>query len=200
MRQTVQVVHILEFDGKDRYYTAMLQENRVMETVSSNKITDTAENKNNTNFFVSQGHKFVKAVPFDNRIPWILIPVTQLTEWVTIPGYVDTLSLYKVQMTSWDVNSSLPLGVIKSYMGKISDLNILEKLVMEENGLGMHMEDFSDTIKKEILDKVTYYKNTLHLEIAKRRDFRQKDIRIFTIDPSTAKDLDDAIHIRVDRT
>lgn len=193
MHKTGRVVHVLEFDGKDRPYIAVLRENK---TQASG--TDMLAHPGKA-VTMRPGDRYFKAVPLDTRIPWILIPVSNASEWFTAPNTVDGDTLFFVQITAWECHNALPVGCILGKAGRLSDCDVSEKVAMIDNGLEEHMLDFSEDVEAEAAAVLKKYKETFTQEAARRRDFRHCDIRPITIDPKTARDLDDAIHIRIDR-
>ncbi len=53
---------------------------------------------------------------------------------------------------------------------------------------------FPDTVNEAVTKAVQRAERDLEAELTRRRDFRQQCV--FTIDPRTARDLDDALHVR----
>jgi len=144
---------------------------------------------------VKETDKFIKAKPTDARMPWILLKINDVTRRVlNIPGPLDKFQLWPVQMVTWDEKASLPLGRLKGQcLGQAGDLEAEEKHALMEHGLDCHDVDFDDGILDEVDGVVMHAKEDFEREVTKRLDLRRK--RIFTIDPATARDLDDAIHV-----
>lgn len=138
----------------------------------------------------------LKAKPTDRRMPWILIQINDVTRKVLgIPEEkLDKYKLWPVQMLMWKESSSLPLGRLKGEcVGQAGDLVAEEKHALIEHELIEHDLEFEDKQLDEVDDLVRLAKSTFDEEVTRRTDLRSK--RIFTIDPATAKDLDDAIHV-----
>lgn len=94
-----------------------------------------------------------------------------------------------VKITDWPQNSKNPFGEVLRVLGKPGDHDTEIHSILLEFGLPYtfpdHVEEYASQIPIEITEK----------EISSRRDMR-KDLT-FTIDPSDAKDFDDALSFRV---
>ena len=90
-----------------------------------------------------------------------------------------------VIITDWVAGTRSPLGEVVHVLGQPGDNNVEMNAILAEFDFPMK---FSDTVEKECekIDALISEK-----EIAARRDFREIDT--FTIDPTEAKDFDDAI-------
>lgn len=146
---------------------------------------------------VLESDKFVKAIPTDSRMPWILLQVNKTTRGVLrIPGQLNKNDMWPLQIGIWSDKSRLPLGRLKgSRLGQAGDLEAEVKHCLIENELDDHDVDFHDDQLDEVDDIVMHAKRNFQAEALRREDLRAK--RIFTIDPATAKDLDDAIHVDI---
>jgi VacB/RNase II family 3'-5' exoribonuclease len=144
---------------------------------------------------VKETDKFVKCKPTDARMPWILLKINDVTKKaLNIPGPLDKFQLWPIQMVAWDEKASLPLGRLKGQcLGNAGDLEAEERHALIEHGLDVHDVDFDEGLLDEVDEVVKWAKADFEREAAKRMDLRRK--RIFTIDPATARDLDDAIHV-----
>jgi protein SSD1 len=96
--------------------------------------------------------------------------------------------LMVAKITRWPIDSRHPFGCIVRELGHIGNIVAETQAVLEDNGIVE--QPFGQKALKS-LPKVPW--SIAQSEIDKRRDLR--DIRIFTIDPATAKDLDDAVHV-----
>lgn len=186
-RPTVRVVHVLEFGGKDRPYVAVLRPNRMNTTRSTDE-----ENA----LRITVQDKFVRAMPLDKRIPWILVPVSDVARYQEVPGPLSLNAAYRIQIERWHESSALPLGRIVDYIGDLGDFETEVKVAMVDHGLEEHMTPFCQELEDEAMDIVDRTRNEMSLEINRRVDLRHS-FRVMTIDPKTARDLDDAIHIRI---
>ncbi len=93
------------------------------------------------------------------------------------------------KITDWPQKSKNPFGEVLKVLGKPGDHDTEIHSILVEYGLPYtfpdHVEEFASNLPIEISDQ----------EIRKRRDMR-KDLT-FTIDPTDAKDFDDAISFKV---
>lgn len=93
------------------------------------------------------------------------------------------------KLTDWPQKSKNPFGEIIKVLGKPGDHDTEIHSILVEYGLPYafpdHVEEFASSIPIEISDK----------EVSKRRDMRE-DLT-FTIDPTDAKDFDDALSFKV---
>jgi protein SSD1 len=94
--------------------------------------------------------------------------------------------LFVAVITRWTVFSSHPLGMIERELGDMGDIDVeTEALLVDNNIL---TRDFDESIDK-CLPRLPW--TIPESEVRKRRDLREDCV--FTIDPPTAKDLDDAV-------
>ena len=93
------------------------------------------------------------------------------------------------KLTDWPQKSKNPFGEILKVLGRPGDHDTEIHSILVEYGLPYtfpdHVEEFASSIPIEISDE----------EVGKRRDMR-KDLT-FTIDPTDAKDFDDALSFKV---
>ncbi|WP_185873082.1 ribonuclease R [Blattabacterium cuenoti] len=94
-----------------------------------------------------------------------------------------------VEITSWPKNLKNPLGKILKVFGKVGEYKTELYSLLEEYNISYK---FSKNIEKEA--KKIFSKGILNSKLELRKDMR--NINTFTIDPSNAKDFDDAISIR----
>jgi len=148
---------------------------------------------------VKETDTLLRAMPTDKRMPWLLIQVNDVTRKVlNLPGKLDPYTMWPVQMIGWKETSSLPLGRLKGQcLGQAGDLDAEERHALIEHQLDEHEAEFKEDLLDEVNDLVKESQRNFESEVLKRNDLRQK--RIFTIDPATARDLDDAIHVDFDR-
>eukprot|EP00397_Hematodinium_sp_SG-2012_P005624 GEMP01005646.1.p1 GENE.GEMP01005646.1~~GEMP01005646.1.p1 ORF type:complete len:986 (+),score=220.58 GEMP01005646.1:30-2987(+) len=138
----------------------------------------------------------VKAIPISPRYPWILIRLTDdLKKMLSVPGVLDKYAQYFCRVKRWNDTSKLPLGHIEgASLGRSGTVNGEINACIYEHGLQEHDKDFSDKIYDHVDEVVEGVRENFEEEASKREDLRLTK-RVFTVDPATAKDLDDAIHI-----
>ncbi|PHJ23683.1 rnb family domain-containing protein [Cystoisospora suis] len=136
----------------------------------------------------------LRAVPIDKRINWILIPLAEAQKWERLPGVLDKQRLYLVNADVWDCYNVLPRGSILACIGPSTAVSAIEKAVVSANDLYVNALPHGPDVLRETDEVVARVEESLEEEISRRVDLRGSR-RIFTIDPTTARDLDDAIHI-----
>lgn len=94
-----------------------------------------------------------------------------------------------VEMTEWPQRANNPFGKVVQILGKHGENNTEMLSILAEFGFPLAFPEPVEQEAKAISEKIPQQ------EIDKRRDFRS--ITTFTIDPSDAKDFDDAISFRV---
>lgn len=147
--------------------------------------------------YINNEDKVIKAVPVDKRIPWILIQVNDFVRRaLKLPGHLDPNVVYPIQVLKWGEGGPLPLGRLKGVAyGRVGEPVVEAKVCLSEAGLQAHEDDFPSAVNEEVERLNENFLRDVELEAKRRIDLRQK--RIFTIDPFSARDLDDAIHIDV---
>lgn len=92
-----------------------------------------------------------------------------------------------VEMTEWPENMHNPVGKVIKCLGRPGDNNVEMQSILAEY-------DFPLEFPKEVEKEASKIKKPTKKEMAQRRDFR--DTITFTIDPSDAKDFDDALSFK----
>lgn len=96
--------------------------------------------------------------------------------------------LLVAKVTRWPIDSSTPFGTIVRELGPIGNIVAETQAVLADNNIAE--KPFGQKALNALPEIPWSIKQA---DINKRRDLRET--RIFTIDPATAKDLDDAVHI-----
>eukprot|EP00747_Dinoflagellata_sp_TGD_P023645 gnl/TRDRNA2_/TRDRNA2_129969_c0_seq2.p1 gnl/TRDRNA2_/TRDRNA2_129969_c0~~gnl/TRDRNA2_/TRDRNA2_129969_c0_seq2.p1 ORF type:complete len:977 (-),score=204.78 gnl/TRDRNA2_/TRDRNA2_129969_c0_seq2:114-2996(-) len=190
------VVSIASPNGRNRVIVCTLHPNHVAAPDTEEDVDSRGRGKDQ----VLKTDKFVKAKPVDKRMPWVLIQVNEVTRRILkLPGRLNKYELWPINILFWKETSSLPLGRLKGEkIGMAGDLEAEVRATLLEHELDDHDVDFEDASLDEVdaIVEKTMNKENFEKEVAKRLDLRHK--RVFTIDPATAKDLDDAIHVDLD--
>ncbi|XP_060480128.2 DIS3-like exonuclease 2 isoform X2 [Panthera onca] len=131
--------------------------------------------------------KYALFSPSDHRVPRIYVPLKDCPQdFVTRPkDYANTLFICRI--VDWKEDSNFALGHLAKSLGQAGEIEPETEGILTEYGV-----DFSE-FSSEVLDCLPQGLpwTIPPEEFSKRRDLR-KDC-IFTIDPSTARDLDDAL-------
>ncbi|SGY19403.1 BQ5605_C014g07637 [Microbotryum silenes-dioicae] len=128
--------------------------------------------------------------PTDKRVPLIAIPTDQAPEdFIECPDkYASRLFLGSIKR--WPKSSLHPFGGLVEELGEIGDIEAETNALLKN--CNFSNDDFSDAVVK-CLPPIRWSIPEREQQPEVRRDFR--DQRVFTIDPETAKDLDDALHV-----
>ncbi|KAL5265298.1 hypothetical protein ACHWQZ_G006138 [Mnemiopsis leidyi] len=128
--------------------------------------------------------------PLDNRVPRMLIPLNEFPKgFAERPNdFADNLMIGLVKR--WELNGKFAMGsLLKSIGGDKDDLVVAAtEGILTENDLDD--SPFPDDIDAEIPDFEIKPE-----DVAKRQEFDFRKKCVFTIDPATARDLDDACSV-----
>ena len=137
--------------------------------------------------FQDKNPNFALFSPIDNRFPRLKIAKNHCPpEFFTRPQDFEEY-LFLAKLIQWD-QISYGLGTLEQRLGSDKDIDARTKGILLENSIDF--EDFPKNIEENLPDLPFKIPGN---EIQKRRDFRQNCV--FTIDPLTARDLDDALSI-----
>uniref|UniRef100_A0A6B2KXE4 RNB domain-containing protein n=1 Tax=Arcella intermedia TaxID=1963864 RepID=A0A6B2KXE4_9EUKA len=154
------------------------------------KLEKPKNNNNKNDESKEQTHyKFVRFLPLQKQFPAFQVPSSEVPDvyWHN-PAKLDK-TVFEVKFGVWNTTSTTPLGHIVRQVGETGDISVDSEciLIRYNVDLSPYPPDLTTQLEKPFeLD---------HYEVLIRRDLR-KD-RIFTIDPTTARDLDDALSISV---
>ncbi|KAF8558770.1 RNB-domain-containing protein [Imleria badia] len=134
--------------------------------------------------------KIVWFKPTDKRVPLIAIPTEQApADFVQNPE-VYANRLFVACIKRHPISSLHPFGTLAEELGLIGDIEVETSALLKD--CNFPTEEFSESVLK-CLPPTPWTVPEREYEI--RKDLRQE--RIFTIDPATAKDLDDALSIKM---
>lgn len=134
----------------------------------------------------NKNHKYLLFIPRDSRFPRMRVYKMDWPSSLQNADEKEVLNvLYYAKLESW-TNTKYGVGCITKEVGKNGDVEVETKAILLENDLdvtpyGVEMDKFYPSVPFKIPQT----------EISKRVDYRDKCV--FTIDPLTAKDLDDAL-------
>lgn len=127
--------------------------------------------------------------PSDSRVPRMKIPISECPPNFLQRSQDYSSTIFVAKLVGWDqVNSAL--GQMIRSLGDSADIEVrTEGLLMEHS---IDYAEFSDDVLADLpADHAAW--SIPEAEIARRRDFRSECV--FTIDPLTARDLDDALSV-----
>ena len=132
--------------------------------------------------------------PLDNRIPWITInqrslpPSLRGNDWI-FNILQQQKTIFAARITEWDYQSRFPRGVIVEEIGAVGDIEAETRAILTDCDVDSRPHPAPALA---CLPSTPW--SISEDEIARRRDFRKT--RVCTIDPETARDLDDALSVR----
>ncbi|XP_021053746.1 DIS3-like exonuclease 2 isoform X1 [Mus pahari] len=134
--------------------------------------------------------KYALFSPSDHRVPRIYVPLKDCPQdFMTRPkDYANTLFICRI--IDWKEDCNFALGQLAKSLGQAGEIEPETEGILTE--YGVDFSDFSSEVLECLPQSLPW--TIPPDEVGKRRDLR-KDC-IFTIDPSTARDLDDALSCR----
>ncbi|KAI9091261.1 hypothetical protein DFS34DRAFT_653633 [Phlyctochytrium arcticum] len=133
--------------------------------------------------------KYVWFKSCDHRVPFIMIPVHKAPkDFLQDPSAFSKI-LFSATVTNWPAHSQQPYGAVVGTLGQMGEIAVeTAALLVDAN---VTWNEFPDSVL-DCLPPTPW--KIPESELAKRRDFRNE--RIFSIDPATARDLDDAVSVK----
>ncbi|XP_018418844.1 PREDICTED: DIS3-like exonuclease 2 [Nanorana parkeri] len=135
--------------------------------------------------------KYALFSPMDHRLPRIYVPLADCPADFVIRSqdYVSTLFICRI--TAWREDSNFAEGTLMKSLGQAGEIEPETEGILTEYGV-----DFSEFPKKVLQCLPQNLPWTIpQEEFKRRRDLRNECI--FTIDPATARDLDDALSCKL---
>jgi len=140
---------------------------------------------------VKDRDKFANFIPVDLAMYKILIPLEQCPAGFKEKPQDFREALFGCELLDdWGHEEALPRGKLVKRLGDFGDIEAETEALLMQNEVDS--APFDDEIERELLERHPQGWSIPEEEIAKRRDLRETCI--FTIDPPTARDLDDALH------
>ena len=136
--------------------------------------------------------------PVDERFPLLLLDKNATRGSQDSAALCEKLEKAKgrfilVKMTRWVAHNMRPFCQVVDVLGEMADMESQISAVLLQQGIQQtHCQDFSEEVLN-CLPETPW--SISEEEVAKRRDLREW--RIFSIDPETARDLDDALSIEM---
>jgi protein SSD1 len=133
--------------------------------------------------------KIVWFKPTDKRVPLIAIPTEQApTDFIENPD-AHTNKLFVATIKRWPITSLHPFGTLVEELGPIGSCEVETSAILKD--CNFPTEEFSDVALK-CLPPLPWSIPDREYEL--RQDLRKECV--FTIDPETARDLDDALSVK----
>ncbi|KAH7926750.1 RNB-domain-containing protein [Leucogyrophana mollusca] len=133
--------------------------------------------------------KIVWFKPTDKRVPLIAIPTEQAPADFVQNSEAYVNKLFVACIKRHPISSLHPFGTLAEELGPIGDIEVETSALLKD--CNFPTEEFTDSVLK-CLPPTPWTVPEREYEV--RKDLRQE--RIFTIDPDSAKDLDDALSVK----
>ena len=136
---------------------------------------------------------FVVFETTDKRIPNFLVPLSECPQDFFFNPHFYQNSLFLGEIRKWPATSKYPFGRLVKMIGCAGEIEAETELLLVENNVDI--SEFPANIEEGL--PITPGSEVFDIpakEFKKRKDLR--DQCVFTIDPATARDLDDALSIR----
>lgn len=141
---------------------------------------------------LDMNNEWVKFSPHDSRVPRILIPISDCPpDFVFNPQHYEN-TLFVAKITEWPETSALPSGQIMKSLGEAGQVEAESHMILSEHDVDD--TPFPDEVENDLKERYKSW-NIPQAEWSYREDLREECI--FTIDPATARDLDDALSIKL---
>ncbi|KAI7862360.1 hypothetical protein BDF14DRAFT_1736410 [Spinellus fusiger] len=127
--------------------------------------------------------------PLDKRVPIIFIPASYIPLDFKYNQEYHKNILVSAEIIRWRIDSMHPIGKLIKELGPIGSFDSEEKVILTDHNI--RDEKFSEEIMSG-LPSIPWEIPSVEYKV--RRNYSKE--RIFSIDPATAKDLDDALHIK----
>ncbi|BFZ58882.1 hypothetical protein PYCC9005_005948 [Savitreella phatthalungensis] len=157
--------------------------------VSQDKMTD-----DRTLIQRAQGKRYCLFDPTDTRIPFMEIHENDLPADMRGPNMAFNVlqkrkTIFAVRLLQWEAQRRFPHGAVVAELGGVGEIEAETAAILADCDV-----DTRDHPAAALADLPDMPWRISEEEIAKRRDFRTT--RVVTIDPETARDLDDALSVK----
>ncbi|KAJ3308022.1 hypothetical protein HDU76_004173 [Blyttiomyces sp. JEL0837] len=126
--------------------------------------------------------------PSDKRVPFFVVNVEDAPEEFLKNPKLGTELLWKASIRKWPIQAQYPYGIVHGKVGLIGNIAVETQALLLDCGI------IWDEFGEEVIDCLPKTPWTIpEEEFKRRRDFRSE--RVVSIDPLTARDLDDALSV-----
>ncbi|XP_040284369.1 DIS3-like exonuclease 2 isoform X1 [Bufo bufo] len=129
--------------------------------------------------------------PVDHRLPRIYVPLADCPAEFVIRPQDFASTLFICHITDWRADSNFAEGKLMKSLGQAGEIEPETEGILTE--YGVDFSEFSNNVLQCLPQNLPW--TIAPEELKKRRDLRKECI--FTIDPSTARDLDDALSCKL---
>ncbi|XP_013775846.1 DIS3-like exonuclease 2 [Limulus polyphemus] len=125
--------------------------------------------------------------PTDSKIPRIFVPMNECPQGFFERPADFAKTLFIARITHWDRSSTFPRGTLQRSLGEAGQIEPETEGILLENGVDY--SEFPEECLHGLPTDIPW--QIPETELIQRKDFRNHCV--FTVDPSTARDLDDAL-------
>ncbi|XP_017469789.1 PREDICTED: DIS3-like exonuclease 2 isoform X2 [Rhagoletis zephyria] len=161
------------------FVISIVKQTQLREVVGAISFKNSMKLNNETNYY--------KLKPYDMRVPMVYIPVDACASHITSENKADICGLlYLVRILETDINGHC-IGELVQPVGKVGNMESELKAILLHNGL-KDIKPFDQRFNDLYAQPDQPISAS---DLRGREDWRRKCV--FTIDPLTARDLDDAV-------
>jgi len=140
--------------------------------------------------------QLIFACPIDENLPKIFIKMKKFRRVEFVKKLESDFNFrnkyFLVRIVGWALNFKCPKGIIVNELGNSGDIEVETEVLLRTYDI-----DYGEEYPQQAMEELKQYDNwKIDEEIEKERVDLREDI-IFTIDPKTSKDLDDAISVKI---
>lgn len=140
---------------------------------------------------IASKDQFAIFAPVDKRYPRMLVPLTECPQSFKENPAPCSDDLFVAKILKWTTTASTPMGQLVKRVGKIGDFDAeMQALLIQSE---MPSQDFSESVMNEVKQYQSDAWTIPEEEVSRRNDMRGR--RIFSVDPKTCRDVDDAVSI-----
>ncbi|KAA0719532.1 DIS3-like exonuclease 2 [Triplophysa tibetana] len=133
------------------------------------------------------GKNFAMFSPVDHRVPRVNVPLADCpADFISRPGDYENI-LFVCRITHWPADSNFAEGRLMKSLGQAGEIEPETEGILTE--YDVDFSEFSEKVLGCLPQELPW--SIPAPELSRRRDLRKECI--FTIDPATARDLDDAL-------
>lgn len=205
----------LQPTGKVVAIAEKLRKENIVGVLKPARDTDSSEESTTGGGMINSGvvvdQQFVYFVPVDRRYPRIMIPTAQCPLAFIRNPVQWQKELFVASIVKWTASSALPMGQLKQHVGKSGQFETEINCLLIQSGL--QYQDIDDVTVNNNNNNNNNKSNSNNsngewssfrtedgdhwsipaTEFERRQDLRP--LRIFSIDPASCKDVDDAVSI-----
>ena len=180
-------------NSSSRDDTGKSGDNQLKHLIKTGKVVYIIEKKHprittgHLNIYKNNSFGFFLMSPIDSRLPRLMIALSDVPKGFRKRPNDYKKTLFVAQISNWDLNMVFASGKLVRSLGEAGHIEPETEAILINNGIDS--SPFSQEVLNCLPNRDSHL--TLQEEIKERVDLRK--LCIFTIDPPTARDLDDAL-------